>query len=300
MVYRLSGSGTAGEDVIAKRSLREYFRVERTIYENILPDVPARLLKYYGSTEDDDPHYGWLFTEDADGREYNSRYKAHRIAAARWLGALHTSSAYHQALSKLPDRGPRYYLERLRSARQWIEKTLSAELETDGRESLQAILSDLERLEGQWNLLLDFCERLPRTVVHGDFSTRNIRIRGNVPHITLVSFDWGEAGRGVPPVDILGRFSHHRGSHSVEPDIHTYWMVTRKLWKIPTIETIRKFETIGKTFRALSAIAWNVPSVKRITPKESGGTKSDLMGNIWNWRVYRGWLRECLGEIRRF
>src|SRR5919108_4077339 len=136
MVYRLSGSGTAGEDVIAKRSLREYFRVERTIYENILPDVPARLLKYYGSTEDDDPHYGWLFTEDADGREYNSRYKAHRIAAARWLGALHTSSAYHQALSKLPDRGPRYYLERLRSARQWIEKTLSAELETDGRESL--------------------------------------------------------------------------------------------------------------------------------------------------------------------
>lgn len=300
MVYRLSGSGTTKEDVIAKRSLKQYFEVERAIYESILSDLPISSLRYYGSIEDEDPDYGWLFIEDADGRPYNSQSKAHRISAGCWLGTLHTSSAYHQVLSKLPDRGPGYYLERLRSARHWIERTLNFELKIDERDSIQTIVSYFERLEGQWNQLLNFCERLPRTVVHGDFSTRNIRIRGSVPRITLVSFDWGEAGRGVPPVDILGRFSHHRGSHSVEPDIHAYWLVARKIWSIPDIETIRKFESVGKTFRAISAFAWDVPSATGRVPEEPGLTKTDFIRNLGNWRVYGGWLAESLEEIRSF
>ena len=292
MVYQLSGSGTTRGDVIAKRSLRQYAGVERTVYEDILPDLPVSSLRYYGSTEDeDDPDYCWLFIEDADGRAYTPRLKAHRVAAGRYLGTLHTSSACHQALSKLPDRGPAHYLERLRSARQWIEKTLNLELETEEIESLQTIISNLERLEGRWDQLLEFCESLPRTLVHGDFSDHNIRIRAMVPRTTLVSFDWADAGRGVPPVDIIGRFTH-RGSHFVEPDIYTYWLVARKIWSLPNIQTIRKFETVGKTFRAISAVAWDIP--------ESGLTKSDSLGYIETWRIYGSWLGECLKEIKRF
>ncbi len=291
MVYRLSFSGSAREDVIAKRSLKQHVGVERTIYEDILPDLPVSSLRYYGSTEDDDPDYFWLFIEDADGRAYTPRLKAHRVAAGRYLGTLHTSSACHQMLVKLPDRGPGHYLGRLRFARQWVERTLNLELVTEELESLQTILSNLERLEGRWNQLLEFCESLPRTLVHGDFSDHNIRIRATVPHATLVSFDWAEAGRGVPPVDIMGRFSH-RGSHSVEPDIHTYWLVARKVWSLPKIQTIRKFETVGKTFRAVSAIAWDIP--------ESDLTKSDsTLGYIEPWRIYSSWLDECLKDIKR-
>src|SRR5439155_4506526 len=246
MVCRLSGSGKEMENVIAKRSFRHYIGVERIIYAEILPSLPVTSLRYYGSTEDDDPNYEWLFIEDADGRPYTSRLKAHRIAAGRWLGILHTSSSSHiDALSKLPDRGPGHYLELLLSARQWIERSLNLELESDDLDSLRMIISDFERLEGQWNQLLGFCDKLPRTLVHGDFSNRNIRIRTapsrGVP--TLVSFDWAEAGRGVPPVDILGRFGHGE-SHSGEPDIYTYWLVVRKIWMLPSIETIRRFETV--------------------------------------------------------
>src|SRR5712692_10640813 len=57
-VYRLSGLGTVREDVIAKRSFRQSVEVESTIYENILPGLPLSSLRYYGSTEDDNPDYG--------------------------------------------------------------------------------------------------------------------------------------------------------------------------------------------------------------------------------------------------
>src|SRR5919108_4643249 len=178
-VYRLSGLGTApSEDVVAKRSYRQYVEMERKIYQDILPSLPVNSLRYYGTIDDDDPKYGWLFVEDADGRAYTSRLRAHRIAAGKWLAILHTSSASHiEEFSDLPDRGPQHYLECLRSARHWIERSLDLELESAHADLRWMIISDFDALEGRWNELLGFCGRLPGTLVHGDFSERNIRIR---------------------------------------------------------------------------------------------------------------------------
>src|SRR5207248_1064415 len=71
----------------------------------------------------------------------------------------------------------------------------------------------------------------------------------------LVAFDWAEAGRGVPPVDILGRFGHgvYRSS---APDIYTYWSVARKLWTLPSMETMKRFESVVKAYRAISTYGW--------------------------------------------
>ncbi len=302
-VYRLFGRGTTREDIVAKRSYRRHIGMERKIYEDILPNLPVSSLRYYGTTDDDDPKYGWLFVEDADGRKYTPRLRTHRIAAGRWLGSLHASSADHtDEFRGLADRGPQHYLERLRSARHWIERSLDVELQSAEADPRRTIISDFDALEEGWNELLRFCGRLPRTLVHGDFSGRNIRIRASVNSRglpILVAFDWAEAGWGVPPVDILGRY-RHGVSHSGEPDLDAYWLVVRKLWKIPSIETIRKFETIGKTFRAISAIHWLFPPVEARISGESGQTKTDWMGNISYLRLYQLWLRECLEEIRRF
>jgi len=303
MVCRLSGSGTEMENVIAKRSFRHYIGVERIIYAEILPSLPATSLRYYGSTEDDDPNYEWLFIEDANGRAYTSRLKAHRIAAGRWLGILHTSSASQvDMLSRLPERGPGHYLEALRFARQWIERSLNLELELEDLDSLQMIISDFDRLEGQWSELLEFCDKLPLSLVHGDFKERNIRIRSaahdrGVP--ILVAFDWAEAGRGVPPVDILGRFGHGV-SRSSEPDIYTYWSVARKLWTLPSMDTMKRFETVGKTFRAISAFAWEFSFGKSPIPREPSPAKAKSKVDMWRLRLYGQWLGECLEEVRRF
>ncbi len=183
-----------------------------------------------------------------------------------------------------------------------MERSLDLELEPAEADPRRTIISDFDALEGQWNELLGFCGRLPQTLVHGDFSGRNIRIRAAVHGRglpILVAFDWAEAGWGVPPVDIMGRYSHGV-SHSGEPDIDAYWLVVRKLWRIPRIETIRKFETIGKTFRAIAAIYWLFPSEEARISGEPSQTKADLIGSISYLRLYELWLRECLKEIERF
>ena len=205
-------------------------------------------------------------------------------------------------LSRLPERGPGHYLEALRFARQWIERSLNLELELKDLDSLQMIISDFDRLEEQWSELLEFCDMLPLSLVHGDFKERNIRIRvaahdRGVP--ILVAFDWAEAGRGVPPVDILGRFGYGV-SRSSEPDIDTYWSVVRKLWMLPSTVTMRRFETVGKTFRAISAFAWEFSFGKSPTPHESSPAKAKSKVDMWRLRLYGQWLGECLEEVRRF
>src|SRR5207302_1900057 len=94
--------------------------------------------------------------------------------------------------------------------------------ELEDLNSLQMIISDFDRLEGQWSELLEFCDKLPLSLVHGDFKKSNIRIRAAAHHRRvpiLVAFDWAEAGRGAPPVDMLGRFDHGV-SRSSEPYPH--------------------------------------------------------------------------------
>src|SRR5437879_9614852 len=93
MVCRLSGSGTEMENIIAKRSFRHYIGVERIIYAEILPSLPVTSLRYYGSTEDDDPNYEWLFIEEANGRAYTSRLKPTGFAADTGLGSMQPPSA---------------------------------------------------------------------------------------------------------------------------------------------------------------------------------------------------------------
>jgi hypothetical protein len=50
-VYRLEGVGPGGSDVIAKCSSPERIRVERTIYEQVLPGLPISAVRYYGCIE---------------------------------------------------------------------------------------------------------------------------------------------------------------------------------------------------------------------------------------------------------
>src|SRR4051794_21792084 len=51
-VYRLAGAGPGGAAVIAKRCRTEVAVLERTIYEEVLPHLPAPALRYYGFVEE--------------------------------------------------------------------------------------------------------------------------------------------------------------------------------------------------------------------------------------------------------
>src|SRR5213596_1912811 len=92
-VYRLEGAGPAGVSVIAKRSRTADARIERTVYEEILPSLQVPSLRYYGFLEGLDGTFCWSFLEEARGARYSTLLGANREHAARWLGMLHTSAA---------------------------------------------------------------------------------------------------------------------------------------------------------------------------------------------------------------
>ncbi|HKG91717.1 MAG TPA: hypothetical protein VKA84_07505, partial [Gemmatimonadaceae bacterium] len=61
LVYRLAAAGPAGTDVIAKRSSRARILHERTLYERVLLAVGVPTVRYYGSLDEPDGEFGWLF-----------------------------------------------------------------------------------------------------------------------------------------------------------------------------------------------------------------------------------------------
>jgi len=207
-IYWLAGVRPRGAAVVAKRSARESIALEQLIYEAVLAQLAVPTLRCLGSLRDADPRFGWLFLEAAEGADFDAAAPAHRASAAAWLAGLHTGTQGHALLPELPDRGPAYYLDHLRGARQRIalgfeNPVLSPpELEPE-RECLDAILRGLDVVESWWASVEDACERIPRTLVHGDFAWRNVRIEGEGPTARTWVFDWEVAGSGVPGVDLL-------------------------------------------------------------------------------------------------
>jgi hypothetical protein len=65
--YRLVGAGQGGESIIARRSRRAKARLERAVYEWILPHLPFSAPRYRGFKAES-PQVAWLFlSELTDG-----------------------------------------------------------------------------------------------------------------------------------------------------------------------------------------------------------------------------------------
>jgi hypothetical protein len=256
-IYRLEGVGLAGSAVIAKRCRQAAALIERTIYEEVLPRLPITSLYYYGLVEEPDGNFCWLFLEDAAGENYSPSIEEHRALAAQWLGHLHTSAAYITAADPLPERGPGHYLEHLQSGRAKILRNLTnPELKADGRVVLDNIISQCEFLESRWQQVEEFCAGLPRTLVHGDFTGKNLRVRTGQAGATLLAFDWEKAGWGIPAPDLAPSALRGSRGFSANPNIVTYWSIVRDHWPRLDFQTLQQLANCGKAFRCLAALNW--------------------------------------------
>jgi thiamine kinase-like enzyme len=263
LVYRLEGVGTRGASVIAKRC--RVTTVERKIYEEVLPQLPLTALHYYGFTAEDDK-FGWLFLEDAGSAEYSASIEAHRALAAQWLGRMHTSAAHVVTGDRLPDRGPGHYLKRLQSGAKTLRNASNPELKADDLAVLESIVSKCEFLESRWHQVEELCAGFPQTLVHGDFTAKNLRVQPGRAGIALLPFDWELASWGVPAADLaqsarLGKGVHptRKGAFSAHPDLVSYWVVVRDHWPSVDLQTIQRVANCGSLFRCLAAINWAAP-----------------------------------------
>ncbi len=270
--YRLEGVGLADSAVIAKRCRQADAVIEQTIYEEVLPHLPITAIHYYGIVEEPNSEFCWLFLEDAGREEYSPYIEEHRVLAAQWLGFMHTSAARVAPADLLPDRGPGHYLEHLQSGRDKILRNLAnPALKADDLVVLKSIVSQYEVLESRWCQVKEFCEGLPWTLVHGDFTGKNLRVRVGPAGIALLPFDWEDAGWGVPAPDLAQSALRGSGGFSANPDVATYWSVVRDHWPSLDLQTMQRLANCGKTFRCLAAINWNAQSLAYECPEWAMG-----------------------------
>lgn len=250
-VYRLVCVDKAHTNVIAKRSLQGTARVERAVYEEILPNLPFPTLHYYGSVQELDGEFWWLFLEDASSdKKYLPHIKEHRVVAAQWLGIMNTIVSGLDVAAYLPERGPQYYLNLLHSACDTILSSLAnPALKADDLALLESILAQCDHLSAHWNQLASACEGVPHTLVHGDFIENNVRVRYGGDGIFILPFDWEKAGWGIPAEDISN------------VDLLTYWSTIQDHWPKLNIQILKRLKSVGKVFRCLVYLDWIAPSL---------------------------------------
>jgi hypothetical protein len=286
IVIRLRGVGPGGESIIAKRCRRKSGRVERRVYEQVLPHISVPAPKYYGFLEEPLGKRCWLFLEDLteSGIEnYNRANEAQRITAAQWLGTVHAVAAELPAVAGMRDRGLNFYWDHLQSACDRLQPhTDDSSLSADDREFLRETIARLELVARHWNEIEQFYTDQLRTLVHGDFIEKNVRVRAEPSGLAFLVFDWEHAGYGVIGAD-LAQFV----GKSVSPDIQTYATALKGAGRKLDDGVIQRSMEFGSLF-------WLLVDIHRSSWYFTGGTPEDAMARL---KKYRDRLASALATI---
>ncbi len=283
-VFCLQQALPSGAGVIAKRGTRDTARLERTMYEEVLPTLPISALRYYGYLEAGDGAV-WIFIEDAGGLKFSAAEEAHRILAAHWLGALHSSAGRTSALEILPRRDPSSCLEMLRAGRANIRKSfINPAMSTTYVDELEEVVALLDRLEAHWPVLEASCRTFPSTLVHGDWRPKNVRVRQTEQGTRLYVMDWETAGWGVPAVDLA---NSHGPSDAPLLDLSVYHAIVGKVWPDLDLRTLHYMTHIGRILRRVVAIYW----------ASLGLDFAWIEKNMLRMRIYREELDQALTDV---
>jgi len=249
-VYRLHGLPLAGGALIAKRCPIEVARTERLVREEILPHVPVPVLRCYGSIEDRDPAFGWVFMEDA-GDDVATR--SHDALIARWLGTVHAAGA-ERARRLLPERGAAQYLAQLRAGRARIAAHLArATPPADVAALLERVVARCDEIEARWAEIDEACAALPPVLVHGDVKRKNLRPWNRRGRDELLALDWELAGWGSP-VPELERLSADRTGGEAAALARIY--LEHAGWTRVGPREVERLAWIGAVVRLAACIDW--------------------------------------------
>jgi hypothetical protein len=242
-VYRLENR-SANSSVIAKRTRLSNIAVELFFYGEVLPRLPVRAPRCFGFVEDEDPGLGWLFLEDMGDESYASGNEEHRALAAEWLAHLHASASRQENPNDyLPKRGLEHYHKIIELVREVIRNGLgNPALSGADAVTLKTILSHCEVLELHWQQVKDICDGMKSTIVHGDFSAKNVRVRRGSHGLEIFPLDWDAAGWGIAAADLS------------QTDVAVYWSVARHYWPELTLQAVKRHANVGRIFWALEPV----------------------------------------------
>ena len=220
-VYRLNHSQESEARVIAKRCRTATARTERMIYQQLLPLTGLPALACYGLLEEPGGEFCWLFLEDAAGSRYSPLLPHHRALAGGWLAEIQLATGSADLKSSLPERELDEHRQLLRACQAMLLDRLSrALLSSEDAAMLRNLAAHMDVLESHWSEIEEICDLMPRSLVHGDFVIRNLRIRDTLTGPALLVFDWEFAGWGLPATDLaqfLRAVRRSRGQSRPQP-----------------------------------------------------------------------------------
>jgi hypothetical protein len=240
-IYRLRFEGRP--PIIAKRAATAAAAPERTVYEELLPQLPVTRPAYLGSVEMAEST--WLFLDDVGDVRFSPGDEEHVKAVSRWLGTMHGSSIPRVTAVSLPPRTASGYLRHLENARSSIVCALGdSRRNAANRKALVATLGQLETLLPIWPALDAASARMPASLLHGDYRPKNVRLKKTRAGLEVYPIDWETAGVGPAAVD-LARVS-------IEP----YMEAIRPYCPGLGLNELRDAQSAGQVIRWLAAIDW--------------------------------------------
>lgn len=251
-VYRLVGAGAETGTVIAKRVPGAKARIERTMYECVLPHLPVTTPRYFGALAGEQPdEETWLFLEDVGGARYSDDRPDHLALTARWVARLHGSATTVAAARALPEGGSGRYRRHLTAATEKLAQRLSGpDLSPGDVTQLEGLNEVLHGLADRWSEIEQLAVGLPATLVHGDFRPKNVYLRTVGNRLACYPIDWETAGWGVPAADLT------------RIDVAAYWSVARQWQAGLSLDTVSRLAHVGQVFRMIAAIDWECTSLR--------------------------------------
>jgi len=125
---------------------------------------------------------------------------------------------------------------------------------------IDGIHARLHDLAAHWDRVEAACRDVPQTLVHGDFTARNLRLWSANDNTGVVAFDWEAAGWGAPAAD-LAQLAVPSGRLSANPDIAVYSSVVRERWPDASAESLWRLAYCGTVFRVVAALYWDAQNL---------------------------------------
>jgi hypothetical protein len=252
-VYRMRDVGGAARSMIAKRTQKGDFEAEARIYAELFPRLSLPSLEVYAVIEEHDG-YSWLFLEDAGEIWYSPAAIEHHAPAIDWLSQLHASAS--SLTSWLPDTGPAYFRSVLDAAREGMQASRThPALSAPQVAVIDSVLACLDVVDRGWKPIAEVCTRMPRTVVHGDFVPKNVRVCSRDGRLQLLVFDWETAGIAPPAADL----ALLPGGEEL---LRKYFVVMRDIWPYLEWADLLQLRRVGRLFRLLHCVYWESRSFR--------------------------------------
>lgn len=162
-------------------------RGEVLTYERLLAGKRFGAPELYASLCDEERGLHWLFLEDVGGWRLEWCEAEAWPAAFRWMARMHAECLGREeelrALDCLDEHGPEFYRALAAAARRNIRRF--------GGAGTRARFDGL--MERFLESSVDYLERRPRTLVHGDASCHNLMVRDGT-EIRPVDWEWAAIG----------------------------------------------------------------------------------------------------------